>query len=155
MSPQTLQRFLRLDTAEKRVVLASAAALIMTRIGLRVCGFRYWQKFLTRFGTPIESTGRSAESLSAVKVIGRLQASTERHLFFRPSCLEHSLVLKWLLIRAGIPAKLIIGGRKQGVFFEAHAWVEVNDAPLDSGNAGGAEFVPFDAMDASIGTEIH
>lgn len=86
--------------------------------------------------------------------MARLHASAERHLFFRPSCLEHSLALKWMLNRAGIAATMVIGGRKQGTRFEAHAWVEVNGTACDNADAAGTTFARFDAVHSSLETEI-
>jgi hypothetical protein len=50
------------------------------------------------------------------------------------TCLRRSLVLWALLARAGEPAELRVGFRRERGAFEAHAWVEhqgrvLNDAP--------------------------
>ena len=154
MSPQTLRRFLQLNRKQKRTVLVAAVTLVTTRIGLRLFGFRAWQKFLGAFGERPAAEFVCDESIGRALAIARLQSSAERHLFFRPSCLEHSLVLQWMLRPEGIAAAMRIGGRKQSGRFEAHAWVEVNGIPLDNTRADGAEFVPFDAVHSSLETEL-
>ena len=113
MSPQTLRRFLQLNRKQKRIVLVAAVTLVATRIGLRIFGFRAWRKFLGAFGRRLAAERVSDESIGRALAIARLQSSAERHLFFRPSCLEHSLVLQWMLRREGIAAVMRIGGRKQ------------------------------------------
>lgn len=42
----------------------------------------------------------------------------------RPACLERSICLESLLERAGLPADLCIGVRRDGPALAAHAWVE-------------------------------
>jgi len=153
MPPRTLRRFLQLNRQRKRTVLVAAMTLVSTHIGLRIFGFRAWRKFLGSFGRRPAAVV-SGESMSRALAITKLHSSAERHLFFRPSCLEHSLVLQWMLRREGISAALRIGGRKQGTRFEAHAWVEVNGTPLGNTGADGTEFVPFDAVHSSVETEI-
>jgi len=154
MSPQTLRSFLRLDQKQKRTVLVAAMMLVATRVGLRLLGFRAWRKFLGSFGDRLATERVCEASFGRALAIARMQSSAERHLFFRPSCLEHSLVLHWMLRREGIAAAMRIGGRKQSGQFEAHAWIEVNGIPLGSAGTDGAEFVPFDAAHSSLETEI-
>lgn len=50
---------------------------------------------------------------------------------FHPSCLKVSLVALGLLRRLGYPARLAIGVRPLAGPLEAHAWLEVDGAPLD------------------------
>ena len=154
----TLRRFLKLNNRDRRIVLGATAGLLTTRMGLRVLGFRTWEKFL-RWITPegerrahgsVESDG----NVDRARRVARLQASAERHLFFRPSCLEHSLVLRWMLARHGVAANLRFGGRKEESRFEAHAWVEVGGVALDELSGEQSNFVPFDAANASMGTQV-
>jgi hypothetical protein len=154
MSAQTLRRFLQLDKQQRRIVVAAAVALALTRAGLRVFGFRKWQKFLGSLMRRAPAKIFTGESVHRAREIAKRQLSAERHLFFRASCLEHSLVLVWLLRREGIAGVLRLGGRKQGAQFEAHAWVEVSGTSLDSANGDALEFVPFDGAGSSLETEI-
>ena len=144
MSPETLRRFFRLNARARGIVLDAAAALSITRAGLRLFGFRNWQRILEWFSpAPAPSKDAGRLNLALAHRVARLQGSAERHLFFRASCLEHSLVLQWMLRRFGISAQLQIGGRKQSDRFEAHAWVEVNGLALAEPNSVRADFVPF------------
>lgn len=154
MASRTLRRFLQLNQQQKRIVLAAATALVLTRAGLRIFGFRRWQNFLGSFGQRAAAKLGSDENIHRARQIAKLQLSAERHLFPRASCLEHSLVLLWLLRREGIAGILRLGGRKQGDQFEAHAWVEVGGASLDNANGDAMEFVPFDGTRSSLETEI-
>ena len=150
----TLRRFLRLNKWERRVVLGAAAGLVATRVGLRVLGFRPWEKVLGRLERGAQGAVAMDAEMDRALQMARLQASAERHLVFRPNCLEHSLVLRWMLARHGIPASLRFGGRKEQSRFEAHAWVEVGGAALDQLSGGQGNFVPFDAANASMETQV-
>lgn len=159
MALHTLRRFLKLNNWERGIVLGAAAGLVATRVGLRVMGFRTWEKVLGRPAPVGERPGGGASAggmnaeMDRARRVARLQASAERHLFFRPSCLEHSLVLRWMLARHGVVASLRFGGRKEESRFEAHAWVEVGGAALDELSGAQGNFVPFDAANASMETQ--
>lgn len=114
MRLQTLRTFWGLSKAERGIVLLSAAGLLCTRAGLRVFGFRRWQEFLLR---PHRNAVQHPERDGAVdraRHVERLQKAAERQLFFRTNCLEHSLVLQWILRHEQIAGALKFGGRKQG-----------------------------------------
>lgn len=132
--------------------------MVATRVGLRVLGFRRWEKVLGRLTLAGERRGGGAVAMDAemdrARRLARLQASAERHLFFRPSCLEHSLVMRWMLARHGVAANLRFGGRKEESRFEAHAWVEVGGVALDELKGEQGNFVPFDAANASMETQV-
>jgi Transglutaminase-like superfamily len=154
---QSWRRFFRLSVGERRVVLAASAALVASRIALRVTGFRAWQAVLQikLSGKPLQSSGKAVDKnlvdllscqQQTLREIVRLEASASRHLFFRANCLERSLVLWWLLARRGVPAELRIGARNQAGSFEAHAWVESEGAVLNDPDGTHLHFVPFGAI---------
>jgi hypothetical protein len=147
---ETWRRFVRLDRIDQMIVLQSAAALIATSIALRINGLGRWKTMLERL-----SLAASAKPLRGsqtqiphefINRIVRMQAAVERRLFFRANCLEHSLVLSWLLRRRGIPVDVRIGGCKHNDRFEAHAWVELDGKPLADSNENMAHFSPFDSL---------
>lgn len=151
----TWRRFWRRSGYERRIALEAAAALVATRAGLQLAGFRRWQNLLARF-TP-ESMGQTAgqDIADAAQTIARMEASAARHLPFQPNCLEQSLALWWLLRRRGIPADLRIGVRKDAANFEAHAWVEANGAVLSESGDEHIHFVPLEGAIHSLGTQAH
>ncbi len=63
---------------------------------------------------------------------------------FRPTCLERSLVLWWLLQRDGIQSDLRIGVRKDEGELKAHAWVEYGEHSSSCGPDSYGSFVPFE-----------
>jgi len=138
----TPKAFLNLQARERRVVLASAAALISTWIGLRLFGFPRWQKVLLRFSGNPQSP--SPFSLEESKRLANLATATARRFFLRTNCLEQSLVIWFLLRRRGVSPSLRFGGRKAGDQFEAHAWVECEGVVLNDEGSVRQDFIPFE-----------
>ena len=140
------ERFWRLSALGRGVVLEATGGLLATWVGLRLIGFRRWERVLAIFAPTVGTTG-SAQGASAQEsalLIGRMQEAAARNLFFRTNCLEQSLVLWWLLRRRGIDAALRIGARKESDRFEAHAWVELDSQVLNDASAEHRHFVPFE-----------
>jgi hypothetical protein len=147
---QTWLRFRRLSARERRIVLTAAAALVLLRISLRLLGFRLCKGALQlMFPARLSEPKADAD----VSPIARLEAAASRHLFFRPNCLERSLVLWWLLGRRRIPAELRIGVKKERNSFEAHAWVESGGVVWNDPDAEHRHFVPLSGAFASLEAE--
>ena len=56
--------------------------------------------------------------------LGRLVTGAANHNLLVINCLPRSLVLWWMLRRAGLAADLRIGVQKEAGDFAAHAWIE-------------------------------
>jgi hypothetical protein len=127
---ESWERFCSLNRRDRRVALEAAVVIIATRVGLRVAGYRRWKSLLSGLSPlQIRQPSNSAPELqnhSAVAPanLARLTAGVARRLFFKPTCLERSIGLWWLLRHRDFDAQIHIGGRKDGDHFEAHAWVE-------------------------------
>jgi hypothetical protein len=146
---------------ERKIMVESAAALLATRAGLRIAGFRRWQNLLARY-TPALLPQSEAKDLAVgqsvlvtARAIAILGEAVGHHLPFQPTCLEKSLALWWLLRRHRIPANLRIGACKDGDVFEAHAWVESDGVILSESAADHNRFVPFESEIPSPGTHSH
>jgi hypothetical protein len=78
--------------------------------------------------------GREAPDPVSARQIGlRLARAVDRTLRALPAdsrCIMQALVLCSLLARRGIPTSLVIGVRDPRESFLAHAWVELEGAPL-------------------------
>jgi hypothetical protein len=132
------RRFLGLSPAERHLFLAAALLLPAVALGLRLVGWRRCQAALARLsprGRPAAPPVRAADA-------ARMVLAASRHAPCRADCLRRSLVLWWLLRRAGLPGELRIGARKRDGRLEAHAWVEHGGRPLE-GTADDQPFVPF------------
>jgi hypothetical protein len=151
---QSWRTFWALNNVERGVARAAAIGLTATWVGLRVFGFRRWNKFV---GARLEKAAelgsvRRSTTVSASRIV-QLEAAAARNLFFRTNCLERSLVLWSILRRHGFAADLKIGARKEAGRFEAHAWVELEGCRLDDGSESQNKFVPFDGAMSSMETQ--
>jgi Transglutaminase-like superfamily len=146
------QTFSRLTGPERRIVLEAAIALVATRVGLRLFGFRRWTGVLQ--WTAPRKTELATENNSHNTVAGvlRMEQAAARNLFVTTNCLEQSLVLWWLLRRRGLAADLRLGARKDEQRFEAHAWVEFCGMALNSEGEEHLQFTPFEEPATWMGT---
>ena len=149
---QTWRAFRRLDPADRRLAVETAALLAATRIGLRVAGLRRWKTRVMRRAVRKVSPSPGAEQMAAARKIVRIQERVVRHLTWHASCLERSLALWWQLNRRGIAAEMRIGARKEAGRFEAHAWVEVGNVVLNDSGETHRHFAPFDGSILSLET---
>jgi len=150
------KRFRRLSDFERGIVLEATGGLLATWTGLRLIGFRRWERVLAVFAPPAHTTvpAQSASVDESALLIARMQEAAARNLFFRANCLEQSLVLWWLLQRRGIDAALRIGARKESDRFEAHAWVVLDSQVLNDASAEHRHFVPFERPILSMEARI-
>ena len=157
---QIWRGFWRRSGFERKVALQAAAALLLTRAGLRLGGFRRWQNVLAKRTAAGMRPAGAKDFSSGDKLPGRAQAisvvaeTVARRLPFNPTCLEKSMALWWLLRHHGIPADLRIGVRNQASGFEAHAWVEAAGEVLSESGDDYTRFVPFEGAIDSLGTQF-
>jgi hypothetical protein len=157
---QTWRKLWRSSGYDRKIAFQAAAALVATRAGLRLTGFRRWQALLARF-TPqhmrhVDSRDFVGGELvpGSAPAIALMGDAVARRLPFTPTCLEKSLTLWWLLRRHRIPADLRIGVRKDGGGdFEAHAWVEADGVVLGESGEDHTLFVPLEGEIHSLGTQ--
>ena len=119
--------------------LTSFATIALTDLALRRFGFARSVALARRFGKPRRPENDRPELTE--KVCKRLAMAA---VFYpgRARCLEQSLALYVLLRRRGVPVRLRLG--VQPYPFNAHAWVELNGAPLNERVETVRQFVPFE-----------
>jgi Transglutaminase-like superfamily len=153
---RTWSSYRRLPPGERRLARETAAALLGTRVGLRVGGLRRWKELLVRLA-PLQPAGSWAglpaqPEVEAAWRVAAIQEAVSRHLPWQASCLEKSLVLWWQLGRSGITAEMRIGARKEAGRFEAHAWVELGNVVLNDSGETHMHFAPFDGAILTLGS---
>jgi Transglutaminase-like superfamily len=135
---ERLRRFSALDSEARWLFLRAALLLPLIGLSLRVRAFRFTQAALLRFssrslpsfaGLPANSDKSFVDGKKAA-LIARMVRAAARHSPKKPSCLEESLALWFLLRRQAITCELRIGARKVGGNFQAHAWVECDGQAL-------------------------
>jgi hypothetical protein len=133
---------LALPWRDKWVVLQAWTLLLVADLGLRVLPF-HWVRKLFALGRknpqrilPGGGSGTVQHFRSLVNIAGR------NHLY-PMRCLQHSLVLQWLLGRRGIVTALQIGVRKEPDGLYAHAWLEHAGRPIGESERILARFAPL------------
>jgi len=128
------------------VLIQAALLLPAARVALRFVTIARLQVLGagTLTGSRLRSRGRRI-GLSP-QTTARLVRIVAEHGPFRAKCLEQSLVLRWLLLRQGIDARLLFGARKKDDEMQAHAWVEVNGLALNEDNGVYRDFSPLDEL---------
>jgi hypothetical protein len=142
----------RLNRDDRRLAVETAAALLATRVGLRLVGLPRWRAMMVWQTTSRKGAAPASIAAEVGRKVAAIQEAVLRHLPWQPSCLEKSLVLWWQLGRRGIAAELRIGARKEAGRFEAHAWVEMGDVVLDDSGETHMHYAPFDGSILTLET---
>jgi hypothetical protein len=95
-----------------------------------------------RVDTPGSPAARTL--LDLARQTSRMVATASRRGLWQGNCLEHSLVLWWLLSRRGISCELRVGVRFEAGSLSAHAWVVCAGAVLNDHEENIQRYVPFD-----------
>jgi len=119
----------------RRIGLALLAWLWVLRVEWRSRRLRFDEIVAWLEGATVRErrSVSTHETLAALRCAGRLTP-------FRRSCLKESLAGVGLLRSLGYEARLRIGVKGAETPVDAHAWIEVDGAPLHRGAAG---YVPL------------
>ena len=141
---EPLKRYNALDGEARRMFWRAVALLPMVRISLRSRGYKKTQEWLERRleegGTPERAGDRAA----SIEKTCRMVRAAAHYGIGNSSCLDESLVLWWLLRKAGVVASLRIGVRKEKQEFAAHAWVEHEGVALNQKEDMHRHYAAFD-----------
>lgn len=117
-----LHKFLRLPSADRRLLVKSILLLGAVRLGLRLLPFQTSRRLLARMVPPtseLQKVDRAAvdQVVWAVTVASRYVPAA--------TCLARAMATEVLLSHCGHPAALRVGvARSEAGEFQAHAWVE-------------------------------
>ena len=154
---ERLHRFSLLNSQARGMFLRAAVLLPVISLSLRIRGFRWTQQSLQSFAFSSKIEKRSPENVTdgeRVELAVRMVNAAVRHGWGRPTCLEKSLALWWLLRRESITSVVRIGARTAGGKLEAHAWVECEGVALNEPAGEHRHYATFDAAFPEQSTEI-
>ena len=106
----------------------AVVALVLTQIALRVCRFQSVRRDLLAV-SKFRLSRRRVESGTLIWAIG----AARRRCPLRTTCLGEALVAEALFRRHGFTPTLCIGAARREGRFEAHAWLEQDDAVVIGG----------------------
>lgn len=118
-----------------RVWIRAWITALLVDLRLRLHGFRYIEIALAR-----PKSHRKRNDISVDRLLAAVDSAVAWSLA-RGDCLRRSLVGYLLLTDYGWPAKLVIG--VQNSPFGAHAWLELDDVPINDRPSVRTRFTPF------------
>lgn len=119
-----LGKFAALTWHERRLFMVAALMLPMTALALRA--------FPNRTLTFFEARRPRHPALARLSAdrIAHMVAAAAHYGPYRATCLPQSLVLRYVLQRAGLAGELRYGIRKKDGRVDAHCWIELDGRPL-------------------------
>ncbi len=140
------RRFSALDPEARKLFLRAAALLPFVGMSLHKRGYKKTQAWLQK---RLESRKASAINPGPpgelVHKTCRMVRAAEQYGFTRPTCLEESLVLWYILGQQNINSRIRVGVRRQAGKFEAHAWVEYEGEALNQPEELHRHYAPFES----------
>lgn len=142
-----LANFLRLPSAQRRLIFQVTLLLRATQLALRLLPFRWVYQWIKHASQPPAGQGEKA-AVDAGLICATVNKSG-RHFLGIDSCFPQALVGEMLLERNGHPAVLRIGVIKQpDGDLKAHAWVERNGEVVIGGPISHVErYTPLPELD--------
>lgn len=142
-----LGNFLRLPSAQRRLILQVTFLLRATQLALRLFPFRRIYQWMKNASQPADGQGK--KSIVDAGLICATVNKSGRYFLGIDSCFPQALVGEMLLERNGHPARLRIGVIKQpGGDLKAHAWVEQNGEVVIGGPISHVErYTPLPELD--------
>lgn len=138
-----LRKLLQLSKREVWLLFQAAVLLPAVRLALHFLTVSRVQDF----GATVIHDPRSPQ-LSPQATARLVRVAAQRGLY-RSKCLDQSLVLRWLLRRQGIDARIVFGARKEDAQMEAHAWVEVDGVAIGDDDGVNHRFSPLEELTPS------
>lgn len=117
--------FGKLPWRERWLLMQAVLLLPLTAAALRVVPLRYLHQVVDR-----QSRYPRATDMSRANRIAHMIAAAAEFGPYRASCLPQSLVLQFLLRRAGMRGEMKYGVRRVDGHVTAHCWIELGGQPL-------------------------
>jgi len=137
-----LRKFIALPPLERWLLIQIFMMLPLTRLGLRLVGFKRTFAGLAWLAGFWEREP-PADEANEVERARHWIRYAKRQGPYHGTCLSRSLVLWWLLRRQGIESVMRIGTRRLDGEFQAHAWLEYQGRPLNAGQRVRERYVTF------------
>ena len=142
----TLSRFASLSAHEQRLLLASAAGLVVTKASLHLLPFRTVWRSTKRLGQLAQRYAGDSRDIKRRLTDVNTQISRAARRIPGATCLPQALTGYLLLSSYGINTTLRIGVRR-AEDIEAHAWLEKDGVVVLGGASSTDHFRPFEQLD--------
>lgn len=135
----------KLSIRDKSRAAGIGLLIPIVEVWLRKSSFRKTQKGLQKLALFLPAKRRKLDELETGHNIANVvDLGIQRYSIYPADCLVRSLVLQYVLSRYRIVSELILGVRNMTGQFEAHAWVEVDNTPLNEREAVQSIYTTFD-----------
>lgn len=152
---KAFQRYREQDTEARKLFWRAATLLPIVAVSLRVRGFGKTKGWLgSKASPPPVDASRPGASVETLQRTCRMVRAGAQYGLGRPTCLEQSLVLWYLLQSQQIAVRFRIGVRKVAGKFEAHAWVEHEGTALNQIEEVHQHYAAFEGEFADMPEEI-
>lgn len=122
----------RLGWRDRALAIRVGLLIPVIEFWMRKSSFQRCQKGLLRLARWLPPYTPRVTCVAEAEKIARLVAlGNRRYSLYPADCLAESLALQYVITRLGGQADLCLGVRTITGQFEAHAWVEVEGAPLN------------------------
>lgn len=147
---------LRALSGDERYFLARAVFwLPLTSLLLHLVGFRRTLGFFKRGKALANNTAITSHHRHTAQKAARMIDIAANHGLYRARCLQKSLVLIKFMRACEIPCSLVLGARRQGDAFDAHAWVECGGVVVNDDADVGLGFTPFNVPAERMGIRVY
>jgi hypothetical protein len=127
-----LNKFLRLSSTERRLLVNSICLVTAVRLGLWLLPFQHLRRLLASWAKPV-SPLNGVDPTFVGRVVWAVTVASR--FVPRATCLTQALTTKVLLARRGHWAVLRVGvTRSERSEFLAHAWIEINGKTIIGGS---------------------
>ena len=121
-----LAAFLRLPGPERAMAVEAALCLALARAAVRHVPMRRWRGLVN---AAVRDAPGPARRLALGRAAGRMVRRVARRLPFEAACLPRAMAAQWMLLRRGVPSRLVFGARRPaapGGGNDYHAWLKVD-----------------------------
>jgi hypothetical protein len=119
-------KWIKLDWAQRLVLLEAACYLTAAQIAVHLLPFRWLAPRLGRMGGTSGERSISPEQQRQAQQIGWAVTALARYFPWDTKCLAQAVAGKWMLQRRGLPTVLYLGidrGSGEENWLVAHAWL--------------------------------
>ena len=136
-----LLKFGALTSQSRRTLVAAWTLMPLFWFGLRFLGLTRMQAWIGRRKRPLAAMADA----DRVAETSRMVAIATHYAPFPVTCLTRSLLLQWLLARAGAESELRLGVSLAASQLSAHAWVEFGGVPINDVPDVAHRYAAFDS----------
>jgi hypothetical protein len=145
-----IRKFSRLSHDRKLLLCKAMIWLPLIAVMLRIRGFRRTLMKVQSRQVDLQEKFITDDGLNQARMFAQLIEIADRNSVFNARCLTKSIVLIKFLHDQSIGGQLVLGARKTGEQFGAHAWVEVQGTKINDQDYRAPDYSAFQKLNNLI-----